>query len=148
MNGYYKMDSSDAWDSDGWLKTGDVAYFDENFCLYIVDRIKEMLKFQSWHVAPAVLENVLLQHPAIKLAVVLGIPNEDDGEHPMALVVLDEESVVKVTPEDIENYVAERVHDRQKLRGGVKIVDHLITTPTGKIKRHHLRNLVLKGDII
>lgn len=46
MNGYYKMDSSDAWDADGWLKTGDIVYYDEDFCFYVVDRIKEMLKFR------------------------------------------------------------------------------------------------------
>lgn len=46
MNGYYKMDSVAAWDADGWLKTGDIVYYDKDFCFYVVDRIKEMLKFR------------------------------------------------------------------------------------------------------
>lgn len=58
MNGYYNRDSSETFDSDGWLKTGDIVFFDEDYCFYVVDRIKEMLKYKSWHVPPAVIEKV------------------------------------------------------------------------------------------
>nr|CAH7742818.1 unnamed protein product [Callosobruchus chinensis] len=60
MNGYYGRDSSDSYDSDGWLRTGDKVYYDEDMCFYIVDRIKEMLKYKSWHVAPAMIEQVII----------------------------------------------------------------------------------------
>ncbi|CAH1973805.1 unnamed protein product [Acanthoscelides obtectus] len=59
MNGYYGRDSSESYDSDGWLRTGDEVYYDEDKCFYVVDRIKEMLKYRSWHVAPAMIEQVL-----------------------------------------------------------------------------------------
>lgn len=58
MNGYYGRDSSESFDEDGWLKTGDVVYYDEENFFYIVDRIKEMLKYKSWHVPPAMVEKV------------------------------------------------------------------------------------------
>lgn len=143
MTGYYNLDSSEAWDSEGWLKTGDIAYYDEDQCFYVVDRVKEMLKFQSWHVPPVVIENVLLQHPSIKTAVVIGVPHEIDGDHPLAIVILKEKHHEKVTLGDIEKYVEERVHDRQRLRGGVRIVDFIPTTPSGKVKRREIKKMIL-----
>lgn len=146
MNGYYNLDSSDSFDSEGWLKTGDIVYYDEDQCFYVVDRIKEMLKYKSWHIAPVMLENILNNHPAIKRAVVIGIPHEEDGDHPMAVVILNNPDD-DVTGDEIEEYVAERVQDRQKLRGGVKFVDSFPTTPSGKIKRREIRKMVLAGEI-
>lgn len=70
MNGYYNRNSSEAFDSDGWLRTGDIMYFDEDFCFYVVDRIKQMLKYKSWHVPPAMIETVrisLFYYRTIKL---------------------------------------------------------------------------------
>lgn len=147
MNGYYEMDSSEAWDTDGWLKTGDIAYYDEDFCFYIVDRIKEMLKFRSWHVVPAVLEEILKQHPAVQSVVVVGIPHEEDGDHPAAVVVLNDGYENKITSEEIEKFLEERVDDRQRLRGGVKIVKELAMTPTGKVKKKLIRDLILNGEL-
>lgn len=146
MNGYYEMDSSSSWDKDGFLKTGDIAYFDEDFCFYIVDRIKELLKFRSWHVVPAILESILLQHPAVKEAIVLGIPHDIDGDHPVGVVVLKQDSE-NLTSEDLEKFVAEKVDDRQRLIGGVKIVERLFYTPTGKVKRKYMRDLLLAGEL-
>lgn len=101
---------------------------------------------RSWHVVPAVVESVVMQHPAVHIAVVVGLPHEEDGDHPTAVVVLSR-GCNHVTPEEIEKFVEERVDDRQKLRGGVKIVDHLPLTPTGKVKRRLLRQMVLSGEI-
>lgn len=143
MVGYHNLDSSVSWDEEGWLKTGDVVYYDEDFCFYIVDRIKEMLKFQSWHVAPAFLEEVLLTHPAVELAVVVGIPHDEDGDHPMGVVIL-KEGENKPDEKELEEYVSDRVDDRQKLRAGVKFVDKVPMTPSGKIKRKELRDAMVK----
>ena len=55
MNGYYNMDSSDSFDESGWLKTGDVVYYDDDCCFYVVDRIKESFKYRGWFVAPALI---------------------------------------------------------------------------------------------
>ncbi|XP_044268934.1 4-coumarate--CoA ligase 1-like [Tribolium madens] len=146
MNGYYNLDSSESFDADGWLKTGDVVYYDEDYCFYVVDRIKEMLKYKSWHIAPAMLENILNNHPSIKLSVVIGIPDEDDGDHPMAIVILNNPED-EITGEEIEAYVAERVQDRQKLRAGVKFVTSFPITPSGKIKRREIKQMILAGQI-
>ncbi|KAF2892031.1 hypothetical protein ILUMI_14142 [Ignelater luminosus] len=138
FSNYYNVDTPELYDSEGWLKTGDVVYYDDDECFYIVDRIKELLKVKSWHVPPALLENVLLTHPAVKAAVVIGIPHDIDGDHPMGIVVLKEDAG-KVTAEEIEKYVEERVQDRQRLRAGVKIVDSIPTTASGKVKRNAIK---------
>ncbi|XP_064213708.1 luciferin 4-monooxygenase isoform X2 [Tribolium castaneum] len=143
MNGYYNMDSSASFDEDGWLKTGDVVYYDEDYCFYIVDRIKESFKYQGWFIAPAELENELLNHPAVLQAVVIGIP-KDDGHHPMGLVVLREN--VDASEEEIEKFVEERVPERQRLRAGVKILKSLPMTVTGKVKRVEVKKMILEGN--
>lgn len=137
MNGYYNMDSSSVFDEEGFLKTGDVLYYDEDLCFFVVDRIKEMLKFKGWHVTPQVIEKVLLEHPAVSGAVVVGVPDENDGEHPMACIVLKKDSYV--SEEALKVYVNERVDDRKKLRGGVQFVDSFPRTVTGKVNRRVLK---------
>lgn len=143
MNGYYKQDSSDTYDEEGFLKTGDVIYYDDDFCFYVVDRIKEMLKFQCWHVVPAKLEGILLENPEVSQAIVIGKPHDDDGDHPLAVVVRKHGS--DVTEKELVKFVEDRVDDKQRLRGGVKFVDELPYTPTGKVHRHKLKESVLKS---
>nr|XP_023026911.1 luciferin 4-monooxygenase-like [Leptinotarsa decemlineata] len=147
MNGYFKKDSSESFDSDGWLRTGDVVYYDEDGCFFVVDRIKEMLKYKSWHIAPAVLEQILVNHPAVKEALVIGIPHEEDGDLPMALLTLNDNFREKITGQDIESYVEDKVPDRMKLRGGVKFLESFLLTPSGKVKRREMKNMILNGDI-
>lgn len=146
MNGYYKMDSSSAFNSEGYLKTGDIVYYDEEECFYVVDRIKEMFKYKMFHILPAILEEVLMSHPAVKDAVVIGVPHGIDGEHPMGLVVLRDE-YEDVTPKDIELFVEERVSEMQKLRAGVKIIKEILRTVTSKVRRNEMKRMVLSGEI-
>ncbi|KAK4873384.1 hypothetical protein RN001_015413 [Aquatica leii] len=138
MTGYYNMDSSDTWDTDGWLRTGDIGYYDEDNCFYIVDRIKEMFKYQGWHVTPSSIENVLLQHPAVGLAVALGVPHKIDGHHPMGVVVLKHEHS-NTTANEILKFADAKLEDRLKLRAGLKIVQTLPLTGSGKIHRRKLK---------
>lgn len=136
------MDSTDVWDSDGWLRTGDIVYYDDDRCFFVVDRLKEVLKFRSHHVPPATIELVLKSHPDIEHAVVVGVPHEVDGDHPAAVVVVRNN---KITAEEIERFVNERVDDdRKKLRGGVVIVDRIPVTATGKIQRRALKDLFVR----
>ncbi|KAK4872797.1 hypothetical protein RN001_014826 [Aquatica leii] len=146
MNGYYSVDSVDAWDSDGWLRSGDVGYYDEDHCFFIVDRIKEMLKFQSFHIPPSVIEAVLLTHPKVASAVVVGVPNDEDGDHPVGVILL-KTNDGSVNETDFIKYVEERMDDRYRLRGGVKFLDKIPLTATGKVRRNYLRNLVIAGEI-
>nr|CAI5822326.1 unnamed protein product [Callosobruchus analis] len=142
MNGYYKMDSSDVFDSEGYLKTGDIAYYDEDNYLFIVDRIKEMFKYRGWHILRAIVEEVIMGHPAVKEAAVVGIPHPEDGDHAMALVTL-KKGYETVTSEEIRKFADGRLSDAQKLRAGVKILDELARTATGKLKRRAMREMIL-----
>ncbi|XP_031357168.1 4-coumarate--CoA ligase 1-like isoform X1 [Photinus pyralis] len=139
-SGYHNTDSSGIWDDDGWLKTGDLAYYDQDLCFYIVGRVKEMFKFREWHIVPTVLEEILTSHPAIAGAAVIGVPHEMDSHHPMAVVVL-KPSGEKTSEVEIQQFLERRVNDRQRLRGGVKFVSQLPLTPTGKINRKQVREM-------
>lgn len=146
MNGYYKMDSSSAWDSEGWLKTGDLGYYDEDFCFFIIDRIKDIMHYEGYHVPPAVIEKVLLTHPAVKEVLVFGTPHEIYEDLPTALVVL-KENAGHVDSEELRNYADERLDNFKKLRGGLKIVEHLYYTHTKKYRRHYTKQMYLSGKI-
>jgi 4-coumarate--CoA ligase len=144
MKGYYNADSSGTFDKEGFLKTGDIGYYDKDGCFYVIERLKEMFKYLSWHVVPSAIEAVLLEHPAVKEAVVFGFPrSEEEGEVPMACVVLkDKCTAVK---KEIEDFVATRVSDYEKLRGGVVFVEALQKTPSGKLMRKEIRNAILQA---
>lgn len=147
MNGYYKMDSSDAWDSDGFLKTGDIAYYDEDHFFFIVDRIKELLKYQKWHISPVKLEAILLTHPTVLACIVIGIPHQVDGDHPMGVVVLKESAVGTVKEEELQKFVDDQVGHHQKLRAGVKFIKKFPVTVTGKISRVQTKRDILNGKL-
>jgi 4-coumarate--CoA ligase len=81
MLGYYRGDCTAAFDNNRYLKTGDVGYYDEEGCLYVTDRIKEIFQYQSWHIVPSCIEAVLMEHPAVKDAAVFGIPHGRMGKY-------------------------------------------------------------------
>lgn len=89
MKGYIGDSAAtrNAIDKDGWLHTGDIGYYDDNLEFFIVDRIKELIKYKGFQVPPAELEAILLTNPMIKDAAVIGVPDEKSGELPMAFVV-------------------------------------------------------------
>ncbi|XP_011706948.1 PREDICTED: 4-coumarate--CoA ligase 1-like, partial [Wasmannia auropunctata] len=88
MKGYYKDPEAtkNAFDSNGWFRTGDVGYYDANGELFIVGRISEFIIFRGNNVLPEEIETVLQTHPAVLRAAVIGMPHEIDNEHPMAIV--------------------------------------------------------------
>ncbi|KAB0792095.1 hypothetical protein PPYR_14056 [Photinus pyralis] len=137
---YYGVVDADVYDDEGWLKTGDIAYYDDDYCFYIVERVKEMFKCRGFHVIPAMLESTLLQHSAIALAVVVGVKHEMDGHWPAAIVVLRPERK-SIGADDIRDFVNNRVQDREKLNGGVKIVDSFPLTASGKVNRRRIREM-------
>ncbi|KAF5300690.1 hypothetical protein FQA39_LY11052 [Lamprigera yunnana] len=139
--GYYNVDSSEIWDSEGWLKTGDIVYYDDDSCLYVVDRIKEMFKYQGWHIPPASIEAILLQHPSVASAIVIGVPHSHDGHRAMGLVTLKPNT--NITAKAIEEFVNDKVEDRLKLTGGLKIINKMPLTPSGKIDRRKIKSFYL-----
>ncbi|XP_057660898.1 uncharacterized protein LOC130896667 isoform X1 [Diorhabda carinulata] len=124
-------------DKDGWLHTGDVAYYDSDGYFFIVDRIKELIKYKAYQVAPAELEALLLTHPAIQDSAVIGLPNEEAGELPLAFIV--QKPNKKITEQEVEKFVEDNVSPQKRLRGGVIFLNEIPRNPTGKILRRVLR---------
>ena len=134
MKGYLNNQSAtDAMiDPDGWLHTGDVAVVDDEGYFSIVDRVKELIKYKGFQVPPAELEALLLEHPDISDAAVVGRPDEEAGEIPVAFVVAD-----GLEPDAVLAWVAERVAPYKKLRG-IEMVDEIPKSASGKILRREL----------
>jgi acyl-CoA synthetase (AMP-forming)/AMP-acid ligase II len=138
MRGYLNQPEATAamLDADGWLHTGDVALFDDDGELFIVDRLKELIKVKGYQVAPAQLEAVLLQHPAVADAAVIGVADDEAGELPKAFVVL---RVAGTSPETIMAETARRLAPHERIRV-VEFVDAIPKSPSGKILRRVLRD--------
>lgn len=124
---------------DGWLRSGDIGHYDEHGLIYISDRCKEMIKVNANQVAPAELEALLRNHPAVAEAVVIGIPHPTCGEVPRAFVVL--RKGVELVPEALQEFVSKHVARYKQISGGVFFVDSIPKTATGKILRKDVRKM-------
>ncbi|XVE99204.1 hypothetical protein REPUB_Repub03eG0176900 [Reevesia pubescens] len=137
MKGYFRNEEATAatLDKDGWLKTGDLGYFDGDGFLYIVDRIKELIKHNGYQVAPAELEALLLGHPNILDAAVIPIEDEESGQIPMAYVVRAAGS--ELSEEEVIRFVAGQVAPYKKVRR-VEFINAIPKSAAGKILRKQL----------
>jgi acyl-CoA synthetase (AMP-forming)/AMP-acid ligase II len=124
-------------DPDGWLHTGDLGLVDGDGNVVIVDRLKELIKVSGHQVAPAELEGLLVTHPAVADAAVLGRADPDHGEVPVAVVV--PRPGAGPDPEALAAWVAERVAPHKRLRA-VRLADAIPRTPSGKLLRRALRD--------
>ncbi|WP_326699179.1 4-coumarate--CoA ligase family protein [Streptomyces sp. NBC_01754] len=142
MKGYLgRLEATAAMiDADGWLHTGDVGRVDEDGWLYVVDRVKELIKYKGYQVAPAELEALLLTHDAVADAAVIGVRDDDGNEVPKAYVVR-RPTAPDLTAGDVMAYVAERVAPYKKVRR-VDFVDSVPRGASGKILRRELRDRV------
>jgi len=122
-------------DSDGFFHTGDIGHIDDDDQYFIVDRLKELIKYKGFQVAPAELEALLLSHPNIADAAVIGVLDEEGEEVPKAFVVLKEPQ----PPEEIMEFVAAQVAPHKKIRR-VEVVEQIPKSATGKILRRILRD--------
>ncbi|WAQ94548.1 LUCI-like protein [Mya arenaria] len=125
--------------NDGWVKTGDIGYEDEDGYLFVVDRLKELIKYKAFQVAPATLEDILLRHDAIADVGVVGMPDVEAGELPRAYVVRKQGR--EASEEEIRKFVDDQVAPHMKLRGGVEFIQEIPRTASGKILRKSLREL-------
>jgi acyl-CoA synthetase (AMP-forming)/AMP-acid ligase II len=139
MVGYWNNPEATAAtiDADGWLHSGDVGYVDEDGYLYVVDRVKELIKYNAYQVAPAELEAVLVTHPMIADCAVIPHPDPETGEVPKAFVVRKGD----VTADEIMLFVAERVAPFKKVRS-VEFVEAIPKSASGKI----LRRILVEKD--
>jgi acyl-CoA synthetase (AMP-forming)/AMP-acid ligase II len=139
MKGYLgRPDATAAMiDADGWLATGDIAHCDADGWLYVVDRVKELIKYKGFQVAPAELEALLITHPGIADAAVIGHYDADGNEVPHAFVV-PRPTPTGLTEGEVMMYVAERVAPYKRVRH-VTFIDGVPRAASGKILRRELR---------
>lgn len=121
---------------DGWLRTGDAGYLDEDGYVYVCDRIKDTIIVAGENVYPAEVENALCTHPAVAEAAVVGVPDERWGEAVRAFVVLKPGTTAK--PRQLKMFLQGRIADF-KSPGGYEFVERLPRNPSGKILRRELR---------
>jgi acyl-CoA synthetase (AMP-forming)/AMP-acid ligase II len=135
MKGYLnnRQATVETVDTDGWLHTGDIGTVDEDGFLEITDRLKELIKVKGYQVAPAELEGLLLKHPKIADAAVIGIPDEQAGERPKAFIVTSEPT----SEEDLHAFVDAQVAQYKRL-AEIAFVDSIPKSPSGKILRRVL----------
>lgn len=139
MAGYLNNESAthETIDADGFLHTGDLAQVDSNGCVYVVDRLKELIKYKGYQVPPAELEAVLLGHPGIADAAVIGVQDHESGEEvPKAFVVKQPSS--ELSAEEVMAFVAGLVAPYKKVRQ-VEFIDTIPKSSAGKILRRELR---------
>ncbi|MFT7473608.1 MAG: acyl-CoA synthetase (AMP-forming)/AMP-acid ligase II [Verrucomicrobiales bacterium] len=139
MKGYLNNEEAtkETIDQDGWLHTGDVAHIDEDGFIFIVDRIKELIKYKGFQVPPAELEGLLLTHPAVADSAVIGIPDDEAGEIPKAFITL--KPGAEATAEEIQDFVAGQVASYKKIRL-VEFIPVIPKSASGKILRRELRD--------
>nr|WGU11320.1 4-coumarate:CoA ligase 6 [Crinum x powellii] len=139
MKGYLNNEqaTSSMIDEEGWLRTGDIAYFDQDGYLYVLDRLKDTIKYKGFQIAPADIEAILISHPEILDAGVASCEDEEAGEIPVAYVVRRPGSMLASC--EVMDYVAKQVAPYKKVRK-VVFVDSIPKSPAGKILRRLLKN--------
>ena len=137
MKGYYDNEQAtrETITDDGWLHTGDIVRANEDGCVWILDRKKELIKYKAFQVPPAELEGLLLEHPAIADAAVIGKADVESGEIPKAFVVA--RQGVELSGDDVMNFVAGKVATFKRVRE-VEFIDAIPKNPSGKILRRML----------
>ncbi|CAN0862864.1 4-coumarate--CoA ligase 1 [Linum grandiflorum] len=144
MKGYLNdpESTSRTIDQQGWLHTGDIGYIDDDDELFIVDRLKEIIKYKGFQVAPAELEALLIAHPEISDAAVVGIKDELAGEIPVAFVVKSGNS--ELTEDGIKQYISKQVVFYKRI-SRVFFRETIPKAPSGKILRKNLRAELANG---
>ncbi len=139
MQGYWKAPEETARAlRNGWLYTGDIGHVDGDGFTYIVDRKKEMIKYKGFGIAPAELESLLMEHPAVMDAAVIGIPDDEVGELPKGFVVIREG--YDVTPDDILAFANGKLASYKRVHA-IEFIDAIPKVASGKILRRELKEL-------
>lgn len=138
----YKVeaDNNNAWIEDGWFNTGDLGYLDENDCLYLSGRAKDLIIRSGHNIDPELIEEPINSHPDVVTSIAIGLPDSYTGELPMAYVVkvkdstLDEQALI--------DYAAERISERAAVPKRIDFIDEMPLTAVGKIFRPALRQRI------
>lgn len=163
FKGYHKNPSATAAavTQDGYFRTGDIGYVDSQGNFYITDRVKELIKYKGFQVAPAELEGILVTHPDIEDVAVIGVYDESQAsELPRAFVVLRTGQGVNnndnqhnndgmgMKEEEIKTWLKARVASYKQLRGGIKFVEQIPKSASGKILRRVLRDAEQQQQLV
>ncbi|XVF87012.1 hypothetical protein PTKIN_Ptkin18bG0086200 [Pterospermum kingtungense] len=145
MKGYLNDTEATATtiDKEGWLHTGDIGYIDDDDELFIVDRLKELIKYKGFQVAPAELEAMLIAHPDIVDAAVVAMKDEAAGEVPVAFVVRSDKS--QIAEDEIKKYISKQVVFYKRI-SRVIFIEAIPKAPSGKILRKELRAKLATGN--
>jgi 4-coumarate--CoA ligase len=144
MKGYLNDPKSteNTIDKEGWLHTGDIGFIDDDDELFIVDRLKELIKYKGFQVAPAELEAMLVSHPDISDAAVVPMKEEASGEVPVAFIVKAGDS--NITEDEIKQFISKQVVFYKRIKQ-VFFMDTIPKAPSGKILRKDLRAKLAAG---
>lgn len=144
MKGYLNdsVATANTIDKDGWLHTGDIGFVDDDDEIFIVDRLKELIKYKGFQVAPAELEDMLIKHPYISDAAVVAMKDDAAGEVPVAFVV--KSNGYEINEDDIKQYISKQVVFYKRL-SKVFFVDSIPKLASGKILRKELRARLANG---
>jgi acyl-CoA synthetase (AMP-forming)/AMP-acid ligase II len=140
--------TKNALTEDGYFKTGDVGHQDEEGNFYITDRVKELIKYKGFQVPPAELEGYLLGHPDIDDVAVIGIQDHEQATEVPRAYVVPRKGVEagKAKEKEIMEWLAKKVSNHKKLRGGVRFVDEIPKSASGKILRRVLKAQVVEEE--
>ena len=133
--------TKNALTEDGYFKTGDVGHQDEEGNFYITDRVKELIKYKGFQVPPAELEGLLISHPDIDDVAVIGIQDHEQATEVPRAYVVPKKGVKggKEKEQEIKEWLAKKVASHKRLRGGVRFVDEVPKSASGKILRRVLK---------
>jgi 4-coumarate--CoA ligase len=140
--------TANAFSSDGYFKTGDIGHVDEQGNFFITDRLKELIKYKGFQVAPAELEGVLASNPKVNDVAVIGLYDAAQATEIPRAYIVPAEGVLrgKETEEEIAMWLATRVASHKRLRGGVRLVDVIPKTASGKILRRVLQQNAMQEE--
>jgi len=138
MKGYFNNEKANetTFTEDGWMRTGDIGYYNENALLFISDRMKELIKVKGMQVAPAEVENVLRQLEGVMDVAVIGVDDERAGQLPKAFIVRQTE---ELTEDKINAHMAEKLSEHKQLKGGIIFTDSIPRSAAGKILKRELK---------
>lgn len=125
------------------MKTGDVGHVDEHGCIFIIDRVKEIMKYKGYQINPSEIENIIASIEGVELVAVVGIP-DPIASNLLAAVIVKRPEFEELTEQYIKDYVAEKLPDYKHLHGGAHFVDELPMTPSGKIQKRFVKVIALK----
>ncbi|KAF7278013.1 hypothetical protein GWI33_008936 [Rhynchophorus ferrugineus] len=148
MKGYHPqvVVPSSTFDSDGFIRTGDLGYYDEDEYLFVTDRLTDTFKYTTYQVCPCEIERVLYEHPAVEECAVFGVHHEIDRNHPAASIVLKKGATA--TKEELLEFINSQVSVKNQIRAGLDIVEKLPKSSTGKILRKALaKAFIQKYDL-